>query len=117
MSELRQNLATKEWVIISAERAKKPNAAFNKIIGTPVSDKAYDPECPFCPGNEEGFPLEERYRVDDGGGSWLVRVIDNKFKIWGALSGAPVYRSIQLCPKTQPRCYGIAQPARYYGKK
>ena len=39
MSELRQNLATKEWVVISAERARKPNAVLNKIIGTPVSDK------------------------------------------------------------------------------
>ena len=34
MSELRQNLATKEWVVISAERARKPNAVLNKIIGT-----------------------------------------------------------------------------------
>ncbi len=31
MSELRQNLATKEWVVISSERAKKPNAVLNKI--------------------------------------------------------------------------------------
>jgi UDPglucose--hexose-1-phosphate uridylyltransferase len=81
MSELRQNLATKEWVIISAERAKKPNAVLHKIIGSPASDKAYDPECPFCPGNEDRFPLEERYRVGDGGGSWTVRSIDNKFKM------------------------------------
>ncbi len=44
MSELRQNLATKEWVVISSERAKKPNAVLNKIISTPVSDKNYDPE-------------------------------------------------------------------------
>jgi galactose-1-phosphate uridylyltransferase len=48
MSELRQNLATKEWVVISTERAQKPNAVLNKIIGTPVSDKEHDPECPFC---------------------------------------------------------------------
>ena len=90
MSELRQNLATKEWVIISAERAKKPNAVLNKIIGTPVSAKAYDPECPFCPDNETRFPLEERYRVDDGDGSWTVRVIDNKFKILDRFPTCPV---------------------------
>ena len=70
MSELRQNLATKEWVVISTERGKKPNAVLNKIIGTPVSDKDYDPECPFCPGNESRFPLEERYRKDDAAGNW-----------------------------------------------
>ena len=90
MSELRQNLATKEWVIISAERAKKPDAVLHKIIGTPASDKVYDPECPFCPGNEERFPLEERYRVDDGGGSWIVRTIDNKFKILDRFPTCPV---------------------------
>lgn len=90
MSELRQNLATKEWVIISAERAKKPNAVLHKIIGTPASDKAYDPECPFCPGNEDRFPLEERYRVDDGSGSWIVRTIDNKFKILDRFPTCPV---------------------------
>ena len=60
MSELRQNLATKEWVVISTERGKKPNAVLNKIIGTPVSDKDYDPECPFCPGNESRYPLQSR---------------------------------------------------------
>ena len=59
MSELRQNLATKEWVIIAAERASKPNAVLNKIIGTPVSDKEYDPECPFCPDNKRCFPLKK----------------------------------------------------------
>lgn len=107
MSELRQNLATKEWVIISAERAKKPNAVLHKIIGTPASDKAYDPECPFCPGNEDRFPLEERYRVDDGGGSWIVRTIDNKFKIVirtapYALSDVPYYHwHIQIMPRTK----------------
>jgi UDPglucose--hexose-1-phosphate uridylyltransferase len=90
MSELRQNLATKEWVVISAERAKKPNAVLNKIIGTPVADKAYDPECPFCPDNENRFPLQERYRVDDGDGAWIVRVIDNKFKILDRFTTCPL---------------------------
>jgi UDPglucose--hexose-1-phosphate uridylyltransferase len=89
MSELRQNLATKEWVVISAERASKPNAVLNKIIGTPVSDREYDPECPFCPDNEKVFPVEERYRIDDGGDKWLVRVIENKFKILDRFKTCP----------------------------
>ena len=90
MSELRQNLATKEWVVISEERAKKPNAILHKVIGTPVSDKEYDPECPFCPGNENKFPVEERYRIEDGVGKWLVRVIDNKFKILARFATCPL---------------------------
>jgi UDPglucose--hexose-1-phosphate uridylyltransferase len=90
MSELRQNLATKEWVVISSERAKKPNAVLNKIISTPVSDKNYDPECPFCPGNEKTFPVEERHRIEDKDGNWLTRVIDNKFKILDRFNTCPL---------------------------
>lgn len=90
MSELRQNLATKEWVVISTERSKKPNAVLNKIIGTPVSDKEHDPECPFCPGNESKFPVEERHRVEGENGNWLVRVIDNKFKILDRFNTCPL---------------------------
>jgi UDPglucose--hexose-1-phosphate uridylyltransferase len=90
MSELRQNLATKEWVVISAERAKKPNAIFNKIIGTPVSNKEHDTECPFCPGNENKFPVEEKYRVEGRDGNWLIRVIDNKFKILDRFNTCPL---------------------------
>jgi UDPglucose--hexose-1-phosphate uridylyltransferase len=76
MSELRQNLATREWVIIATERAKRPEqfvqAAKEKVIERP----AYDPRCPFCPGNEE---LDiERLRVPPAG-EWQVRVVQNKF--------------------------------------
>ena len=90
MSELRQNLATKQWVVISSERAKKPNAVLNKIIGTPVSDKNYDSEYPFCPGNEKTFPVEERHRIEDKDGNWLTRVIDNKFKILDRFNTCPL---------------------------
>ena len=107
MSELRQNLVTKEWVVISEERAKKPNAVLSKVIGTPVSEKEYDPECPFCPGNENVFPVDERYRIDDGNGGWCVRVIDNKFKILDRFKTCPlvpdsfekegIYQKLQGC--------------------
>jgi UDPglucose--hexose-1-phosphate uridylyltransferase len=89
MSELRQNLATKEWVVISAERARKPNAVLNRVIGAPVSDKEYDPECPFCPDNEKKFPVEERYRIDENEDKWIVRVIENKFKILDRFKTCP----------------------------
>lgn len=90
MSELRQNLATKEWVVISEERGKKPNAVLNKVIGTQVSNKEHDPECPFCPGNESKLPVEERHRIEDETGKWLVRVIDNKFKILDRFHSCPL---------------------------
>lgn len=90
MSELRQNLATKEWVIISSERAEKPNAVLNKITSIPVSDKEYVADCPFCPHNEDRFPVEENYRVDDGNGNWLIRVIENKYKILDRFTSCPL---------------------------
>lgn len=90
MSELRQNLATKEWVVISEERGKKPNAVLNKVIGTQVSNKEHDPECPFCPGNESKLPVKERHRIEDETGKWLVRVIDNKFKILDRFHSCPL---------------------------
>lgn len=81
MSELRQNLASKEWVVIATERAKKPISLKTKVVTKPVSDKEYDPECPFCPGNEEKSSVMERFRIEDSNGKWVVRVIDNKYKI------------------------------------
>ena len=77
MTELRKDPFTNRWVIISAERAKRP------------SDFALKPSprrsdfCPFCPGNEEATPPEiMAYR--NGGEppntpGWHIRVIANKF--------------------------------------
>lgn len=76
MPQLRQNMATKEWVIIASERAKRPEqfvqAAHSSITERPV----YDASCPFCPGNEElelevlRFPQE---------GAWQLRAVQNKY--------------------------------------
>jgi UDPglucose--hexose-1-phosphate uridylyltransferase len=78
MSELRQNIVYKEWVIIAKERAKRPH---DFIDNSPklVSDKEYDENCPFCPGNEDKFPNTEVWRLDDGKGGWLVKSIFNKY--------------------------------------
>jgi len=75
MPELRQNLATKEWVIIATERAKRPEefkTAKEKRMLPP-----YKPECPFCPGNEDRTP-GETFRISDEKG-WKVRSFPNKF--------------------------------------
>ncbi len=78
MAELRQNMATKEWVIIATERAKRPDAYIEKH--KPVITETqlfYDPNCPFCPGNEE-TDLEIE-RVPAHNGVWQTRVVGNKF--------------------------------------
>lgn len=76
MPELRQNLATKEWVIISVERAAKPvDLKEEKKKTTTLPEKSAD--CPFCPGNEASAP-KETYRVGSEG-EWKVRVVENKY--------------------------------------
>ena len=76
MPELRQNIITREWVIIATERSRRPDEFIrpNKASG-PVP--AFDPGCPFCPGNES-MSAAETYRVADGE-RWNVRVVGNKF--------------------------------------
>lgn len=81
MSELRQDFATKEWVIIATERAKRPEAWRRKEPLEPLPE--HDPRCPFCPGNEaqtpsEVFSLRGVGSEPDGPG-WRLRVIPNKF--------------------------------------
>ena len=76
MAELRQNMATKQWVIISTERAKRPRD-FAAQSRTPTSSRPeWNADCPFCPGNEE-VELEVMRIPEDG--PWQVRVVRNKF--------------------------------------
>ncbi len=76
MAELRQNVVTREWVIINPERARRPD----QFAGKEKADilfPPYDPGCPFCVGNEQ-MTIDESFRVPDGW-NWKVRVVGNKF--------------------------------------
>ncbi len=77
MTELRQNMATKEWVVIANERVKRPDDYVT--AQTPVIEPslpAYDPHCPFCPGHEELDLEVARYPAVD---SWQTRVVNNRY--------------------------------------
>jgi UDPglucose--hexose-1-phosphate uridylyltransferase len=76
MSELRQNLITHDWVIMSTERAARPDQfASAKEQSAPLP--AYDPTCPFCPGNEHLSNLDtERIREES---TWKIRAVPNKY--------------------------------------
>ena len=75
MSELRQDLATKRWVIVATERAKRPDQ-FSRGDEKPALPPL-DPNCPFCPGNEQLTPeVILRYPQE---GDWQIRVVPNKF--------------------------------------
>ena len=76
MPELRQNVATKEWVIIATERARRPEE-FIQPDKERIEDRPdHAAACPFCPGNEE-LDLE-RLRIP-AEGDWIVRVVGNRY--------------------------------------
>jgi len=80
MPELRQDPATKQWVIIARERAKRPHDFIKPIPPPPLP--SYKEDCPFCPGNESMTPPETMAYRKGGppnGPGWWVRAIPNKF--------------------------------------
>ncbi len=75
MPEFRQNMVSKEWVIIATERAKRPDQFQKREEKTPLPPHRED--CPFCPGNESKTPPPVFSIEKDGG--WSLRVVPNKF--------------------------------------
>jgi UDPglucose--hexose-1-phosphate uridylyltransferase len=96
MPELRQNIITREWVIVAKERTKRPHEFVHQKDPAPETP-SYDPTCPFCVGNEDQT-VGETYRYPKDG-DWRIRVVTNKFpalsregeRVWN-ISG--VFRSM-----------------------
>jgi UDPglucose--hexose-1-phosphate uridylyltransferase len=76
MTQLRQNLATKEWVIIATERARRPDDFIHSGHGPAHDVPELDAHCPFCPGNEEDEL--EALRLPETG-PWEVRIVRNLY--------------------------------------
>ena len=77
MPELRKDPVVGRWVIISTERARRPN----DFAPSPVKTKGES--CVFCEGNEAKTPEEVLvYRAGGGPANspgWRLRVVPNKF--------------------------------------
>lgn len=71
MNELRKDYLVDRWVIIAAERAKRPN----DFKTEPKENNKNT--CFFCPGKEHQTP-PELYRIEKNS-KWIIRVIPNKF--------------------------------------
>lgn len=73
MPQLRKDPVTGRWVIIAAERAKRPEDFLTK------QEQMVDDGCPFCQGRESKTPLEIFAIRDEGTKSnqpgWSVRVV------------------------------------------
>jgi UDPglucose--hexose-1-phosphate uridylyltransferase len=78
MSELRWDPLKRHWVIIAADRGRRPNDFLAAEPPTPMMN------CPFCYGNEdkthrEIFAIRPSGPPDSP--NWIVRVIPNKYPV------------------------------------
>ena len=93
-SQLRKDLISGRWVIIAAERSKRPDEF------RPARPDLKEPQapafCPFCEGNEAKTPDEifavRREGTAAGRPGWRVRVVPNKFP--ALTRGAPPRKQI-----------------------
>jgi UDPglucose--hexose-1-phosphate uridylyltransferase len=79
MSTLRQDPTTRQWAILATRRGDRPHE--DVVIPRPELP-AFDPDCPFCRGNEDQTPPE--ILREPPGDAWQVRVVPN---MYAALSG------------------------------
>ncbi len=86
MSEFRQDIVSKHWVLFAPNRGNRPED-FKQVSGNvqdPQNIPELDDKCVFCPGKEE-FNLDI-LKIPDGP-NWQVRVIPNKFEALGHTGG------------------------------
>jgi UDPglucose--hexose-1-phosphate uridylyltransferase len=93
--QIRRDRVTREWVIYSRSRAKRPHD-LRREAGSVRKLPRHQPDCPFCPGNEDGLgeilfetPGSNKY-------GWFTRVIANKYPAL-VPEGSTIRRSEGLC--------------------
>lgn len=76
-NQIRQNKATKEWVIYSPKRGKRPRDYKKKAEKRELPE--HEENCPFCPGNEDKLTEIIMTQSCKGKEEWQTRVVPNKF--------------------------------------
>lgn len=77
-SEIRQDKISKQWVIYAPARGKRPKDMRRESRGRGAPAE-HDPDCPFCPGNEDMLPQPVLEAPGEYGRDYKVKVIPNKF--------------------------------------
>src|SRR5574337_278539 len=80
MPELRQDKATREWIVVATERARRPDDF--RVMRSPGDPTPAHELCAFCPGNEAMTPPEfmaYRHGGEANGPGWWIRVVSNKY--------------------------------------
>ena len=78
MTELRQDRTSGAWVIVAPARKLRPKLPSPERSG-PAEGRAFDPACPFCPGNEAQLPGILAETPASAPPGWQVRVVPNKY--------------------------------------
>jgi UDPglucose--hexose-1-phosphate uridylyltransferase len=78
MNQIRQNKATKQWVIFATDRGKRPHD-FQRGKGKRGELPAFDHHCPFCQGNEAMLPSILMERPGKNPNLWQTRIVPNKY--------------------------------------
>lgn len=81
MSEIRKDPASSTWIILAAERGKRP---WDFKEEKPKESKKKSRGCPFCPSGEEMKTPKPEHAIwpgviDKETGLWQTRVLSNKF--------------------------------------
>lgn len=85
MSEFRQDIVSKHWILFAPNRSNRPED-FKHVPASPdpKSVPVHDDKCPFCPGQED---INLTLKTYPGEKNWQVRVIPNKFEALGHTGG------------------------------
>lgn len=80
MSEFRQDRTNGRWTIIAPERGGRPHDQTGGDAPE-MQRAAFDPACPFCPGNEDMLPAIIEEASCERSPGWCARVVPNKYPI------------------------------------
>lgn len=102
-NELRKDFLLDEWVLIAANRGKRPN----DFKCAPCAPTRSHSNCFFCPGNEHSTPPEIS-RVSDEFGDWSARCFPNKFVATSA-GFSRAYGKHEVIVETPEHCKRLSQ--------
>lgn len=75
---MRYNVATRDWVVVAPERARRPEDFHAARPAITTDRPPHREDCPFCPGGEANTP-GETLRFCDPQRNWLVRAFPNRY--------------------------------------
>jgi UDPglucose--hexose-1-phosphate uridylyltransferase len=95
-SFIRQDPVSKEWVIFSPSRGKRPHDVTTRQ--SHHEEAHYDERCPFCPGNERMLDsIISEIKVDTSN-EWICRAVPNKYPVLSTEAHSQRFRDgMHLC--------------------